>query len=186
MSRIFVTSDWHFNHEKPFLYEPRGFDAVWKMNNEIIARYNSLVKMDDEVFVLGDCMLGNNAVGAECIKQLKGQIHLILGNHDTNNRVEIYRGCWNICDIQYADRIKYNGYHFYLSHYPSLTSNFDYEKPLSARTLNLCGHTHTTDPFFHWQYGPIYHCEVDAHNCAPVLLDDIIVEMEKKYAETQR
>ena len=56
---IWITSDWHFNHDQEFVWEARGFDSVEDMNAEIVKRHNSLVQSDDDVYVLGDlCMSG--------------------------------------------------------------------------------------------------------------------------------
>lgn len=180
MNKIWITSDWHFNHNKSFIYESRGFNSVYEMNETIIQRYNSVVDINDEVYCLGDCMLGNNEDGIKLIKQLKGKIHIILGNHCTNTRAELYETCYNIVDISYAGLLKYNGYNFYLSHYPTLTSNYDYEKPLKRRVISLCGHSHVKDPFADADKGLIFHCELDTNDCRPWLLNDIIDKIKSK------
>ena len=46
MSKIWLTSDLHFLHNKEFLYKPRGFDSVEEMNEAIIERHNVLVEED--------------------------------------------------------------------------------------------------------------------------------------------
>ena len=179
--KIFVTSDTHFWHNREFLWQPRGFNSVLEMNKEIINRWNSVVRYDDEVYLLGDLMLNNNDEGMRCLRQLNGNIHIILGNHDTDTRVDLYRDArYNIDVIGYATIIKYKGYHFYLSHYPTLTSNLDADKPLKARILNICGHSHTQDPFADWDKGYIFHAELDTNNCYPWLLDDIIEKIKEK------
>lgn len=181
--KIWLSSDYHFCHNRPFIYETRGFNNIWDMNKDIIEKHNSCVNMEDEVYILGDLMLNDNNEGLKCIKQLKGNLHIILGNHCTNTRIELYKTCYNITEVKYADMLKYKGYHFYLSHYPTLCSNLDTDKPLKARTINLCGHSHATNPFEDWDKGFIYHCEVDAHDCCPVLLDDIIEEIKEKLSD---
>lgn len=186
---IWITSDWHFNHNKKFVYTPRGFESVWDMNEAIIERHNKIVEPDDIIYCLGDLCLGGGS--SENLKQckkmissMKGHFKIILGNHDTSTRIQMYSECWNIDSILgFADIIKYNNYHFYLSHFPTLTSNLDYDKPLRQRTLNLCGHTHTRDPFLDANKGYIYHCEVDAHECYPINLDFIIQEFKNKYGQ---
>ena len=96
----------------------------------------------------------------------------------------MYSECYNIVDVgKWADMIKYGKYHFYLSHYPTLTSNLDQDKPLKARIINLCGHTHKLNEFIDWDKGLIYHCEVDAHNNSPVVLDWIIQDIKRKIGE---
>ena len=179
MNKIWLTSDWHFNHNKPFVYEPRGFTNIEEMNEAIIKRHNSVVDYDDDVYCLGDCMLGDNELGLKCIKSLKGKIHIIRGNHCTNVRNELYKTCYNVVEVLgYANILKYGGYHFYLSHYPTLTSNYDIDKPLKRRMISLCGHTHTKDKFQDMNKGLIFHVELDAHNCYPILLDDIIEDIQ--------
>lgn len=182
---IYLTSDLHFNHNRNFIYEPRGFKTVSAMNEAIIERFNSTVDWNDDIYILGDlCLGGSDATTAEhnqkMIELLNGNIHVILGNHDTPRRIEMYRQCKNILEVSYANILHYKKYHFYLSHYPTLTSNWDNDKSLKQRVINMCGHTHTKDPFADWDKSPIYHIEVDAHDCYPCLLDDAIQEMNEK------
>ena len=177
---IFISSDLHFCHNQPFLYEPRGFNSVYEMNEAIISSWNSKVNWDDDVYILGDIMLNDNAEGLKCLRRLAGRLHIILGNHDTDARIDEYVKLNNVEEITMAARLRYKGYNFYLSHYPSLTGNYDEEKPLKARTINLCGHRHTKNRFEDADKGLIYHVEQDAHNCYPVLLDDVIQEIKDK------
>lgn len=180
MGKIFITSDLHFFHNQSFIYEPRGFNNVYDMSEAIIKNWNSVISLDDDVYVLGDLMLNDNTNGIRYIKYLNGKIHIILGNHDTDTRIELYKDCYNVVEIVCAKRLKYRKYNFYLSHYPTLTANYDDGKDLWAKTINLCGHTHTQDPFVDWDKGIIYHCELDAHNNTPILLDDIINDIQIK------
>jgi calcineurin-like phosphoesterase family protein len=177
---IYVTSDLHLCHDKEFLYQPRGFDNVWDMNEAILENWNNLVEPEDDIYVLGDLMLKDSENGIKLIRQLKGNIHVVLGNHDTDKKIKLYNNCWNIVEIEYAMRLKYHKYHFFLTHYPCLTGNFDKEKPLKRRTINLCGHNHTQDCFSQWTEHPIFHVEMDTNNCTPWLLDDIIEMAEER------
>ena len=180
MSKIWLTSDTHFCHNRDFLYAPRGFTNPYEMNEAIIHRWNQVVAPDDEVYHLGDVMLNDNDEGLRCLKQLKGNIHIILGNHDTDTRAPLYETCWNVVEVALAAKLNYNGYHFFLSHYPCMTSNFDVDKPLKQRLISLCGHTHTQDKWLDWTEHPIYHCELDAHNCYPVSIDQIIQDITNR------
>ena len=175
----------YFCHNRDFIYEPRGFSNVWEMNQTIVERYNRIVEPEDDVYVLGDLMLNDDMEGLRLIKQLKGYLHIVRGNHDTERRLELYQNCWNVDEIVDATYLNYGGYHFYLSHFPTLTSNFDNDKPLKQRTINLCGHTHTDDMFLDWDRykAPIVHCEVDVSAGYPWRLETIIDKMEMKRAE---
>lgn len=179
MNKIWLCSDLHFCHNQPFIYEPRGFSSVHEMNEQIIKNFNEVVDWTDDLYILGDCFLNNNEEGMSYMRRLPGKKHIIWGNHDTVARQELM---WleNFDCLGYANMLKYNGYHFYLSHYPTLTSNYDDNKSLKRRMINLCGHTHIKDKFqdMKMHLGLIYHVELDAHNCYPILLDNIIEDIQ--------
>jgi calcineurin-like phosphoesterase family protein len=82
-----------------------------------------------------------------------------------------------VCDAKFLNIEKQN---FFLTHYPCLTSNFDENKPLNRRTINICGHAHTKDKFLDFNKGLIYHVECDAHNCYPILLENILTDIRKE------
>jgi calcineurin-like phosphoesterase family protein len=183
MGKIWLVSDTHFGHNQAFIYESRGFNTTWGHDKTIIENWNNLVDVDDDVYHLGDVMLGDNDYGLSCLKQLKGRIHIIRGNHCTNTRMELYKTCWNVTEVCEGKFLRYGKYHFYLSHYPCLTSNNDDDKPLKARTISLCGHSHTRDKFQDMDKGLIYHCELDAHDNKPILIDDIIEDIKNYKGE---
>lgn len=173
---IWITSDFHFCHNKEFIYGPRGFINVYNMNEEIIKRYNSVVHWSDEVYILGDCMLNDDRNGISYLNQLNGYKYIILGNHDSANRISLYRSVNGVVSIEWGYRLKHNGWIYILSHYPQITENYQ-EK---HKVISLCGHSHTKDPFLHWDQGLIYHCEVDAHDLYPVSIDQIEMDIRQK------
>lgn len=177
---IYVTSDLHFGHAKPFIYEPRGFPDIVDHDEEIIKRWNELVQPEDEVYILGDLMLKDNEHGLECLKRLNGKKYFIIGNHDTNTRVNLYKENGLEC-LGYSTALKYKKYNFYMSHYPTLTGNVD-DLGLHHMTLNLFGHTHQNVNFYEDNFF-MYHVGVDSHNCYPVSLDTVIEDIKNKYEE---
>lgn len=179
--KIWVTSDTHFNHDREFLFKPRGFNTVEEMNETIIEHWNNVVAPADDVYLLGDVMLGDSDKGCECVRRLNGNIHIILGNHDTDNRVKLYYSLPNVVEVALAAKLKYNSYHFFMTHYPCITSNLEKES-LKQCTCNLYGHTHQQTNFYN-DIPFIYHVGCDSHNCTPVLLDDIIKDMNDKVKE---
>ena len=80
--RIFIISDTHFDHAKIIKYCNRPFSDVNKMNDEIINRWNDVVKNEDIVYHLGDLFLGSKFDLKSIISKLNGNIYLIKGNHD--------------------------------------------------------------------------------------------------------
>jgi calcineurin-like phosphoesterase family protein len=183
MSKIFLTSDTHFGHDREFLWGPRGFKSSREHDEAVIANWNSVVGPDDDVYVLGDLMLGDNEWGVECVRRLNGRIFLIRGNHDTDKRwYEVYRNISNKVFIGgWAEVIHYRKYHFYLSHFPTNTANIEAES-LHQCTLNLFGHTHSKEQFRE-DYPMYYNVALDANDNTPVLLDDIIDRMKAKVQE---
>ena len=177
---IYITSDLHFGHDRDFLYEPRGFKNMWEHDEALIKNWNEVIQPEDEVYILGDIMLNDNEHGIKCLKSLKGNIHIIRGNHDSPVRIKLYEDCHNVVEVCEGKYLQYKKYHFYLSHYPCLCGNHDEDKPLKARVISLCGHTHTPNSFIDFDKGLIYHCEVDAHNNYPISLDNVIEDIYNK------
>ena len=171
--KIWFTSDTHFCHDKEFVWKARGYESVEKMNLDIMDRWNTTVNNHDDIYHLGDVMLKDNEKGMEILSQLKGHIHIILGNHDSDRRIALYMSLPNVVEVVFATRMKINKHRtFFLSHYPSLVANLDDNKSV----WNLSGHTHTTDKFALKQ-NQIYNVGVDAHNCRPVHIDQILEDI---------
>lgn len=151
------------------------------MNEEQVRKWNSVVMPDDDVYILGDLMLSDPS-NIEYLERLKGKIHIILGNHDTSNRERMYRNLYNVVEVaEVGIRLKYNEYHFVLTHYPMLTGNLEKES-LRQMNLNLFGHTHQTTNFYN-DMPFMFHVGVDSHDGYPVLLDTIIESMNNKVKE---
>ena len=70
MSKIWLTSDLHLGHDREFIWGPRGFKSVWENDAAIIKNWNDMVDAKDEVYLLGDVMLGNNEAGIKKLKNL--------------------------------------------------------------------------------------------------------------------
>lgn len=176
---IYLTSDLHLGHNKEFIYRPRGFIAVRDMNLAILAMQQTMVRPEDDYYILGDVTLGPLEDCEEYLRQLQGKIHVIRGNHDTDKRIEFYKSLgWDVHDALY---LKYNNLHFYLSHYPTITSNLDRESIYQC-LINLYGHTHQKTNFF-YDMPFCYHVGVDSHNCKPVPIDTIITDIKAKADE---
>jgi calcineurin-like phosphoesterase family protein len=178
MGKIWFTSDLHFGHDKDFTYTPRGFNSVQEHDKTILNNFNSVVAKEDDVYILGDLMLGPNPEASlSYISKLNGHIHLIIGNHDTINKIQKYQEFCGINYIDYATMIKYKKYSFYLSHYPTLCANYDDYKKI----WNLHGHTHSQEKFS--EFAQCYNVALDAHNCFPVEIEDIIADIREKREE---
>lgn len=178
---IYFTSDTHFGHDKEFMYLPRNFGSIEAHDLGVIQRWNEIVKSEDEVYHLGDIMLGDNEHGLKCLKQLNGKIHIIRGNHDTDSRLELYKAVDNIVEICEAKTLKINKQLYFLTHYPCITANYD-DKPYHSHLINLHGHTHFKDKFYN--YNPfMYNVALDAHDCYPISIEQINEDIHNKINE---
>ena len=181
---IWFTSDLHLNHDKPFLYEPRGFTNIKEMNEAIIEKWNSVVKPNDIVYNLGDSIMGDQIEAINYYKKLNGTSFMIWGNHCTDNKKKLLAEHCNITGGLYAYLIKYNKMNIYLSHYPTITANYD-EKHFNQHVLALHGHTHQQANFMYPNNPFCYHVGMDSHNCTPVSLDEIIGEVRQRWLDLQ-
>lgn len=178
MSNIFLTSDTHFFHDKPFIYASRGFECVEEMNETIIERWNAIVGEDDIVYHLGDVFMGADKEAAlKMVQRLNGKIYLAYGNHDTDARLKEMANLSNIVDIQMGYRLKAGKKCVILTHYPTLTANVPPD-----RVWSFHGHTHQQESFVE-RLPLCYHVGVDSHNCTPIAWEDAIKEMRERQNE---
>lgn len=164
------------------MFQPRGFSDIETHNKTIVENWNNLITDEDDVYLLGDLMLNNNEAGMNLLSQLNGKLHIIIGNHDTDERVKLYRTLPNVVEEpKYANVIKYGKYKFYLSHYPTFTSSLEKEH-LSNCLINLYGHTHQQTNFYN-DIPFMYHVGLDSHNNTPVSIEQIIEDCKAKAKE---
>ena len=112
MNNTWVTSDWHFAHDKFFCYERRGFKSVFEMNEELLYLHNHFVAPNDEVYVLGDLTLGNAEVGMKYIREMNGRLHIIRGNHDSDKKIKEYLGNYDYYKEQKQKKLVYSENNF--------------------------------------------------------------------------
>lgn len=180
-NKIFFTSDTHFHHDKQFLFEPRGFKSIQEHDENIIKNWNNIIAPDDEVYHLGDVFLNDNKEGLKILSKLNGKIHIIIGNHDTDTRIKLLENHPKVIEVIYAKRIKIGKHLFFLSHYPTITANYD-DKKLHEHLINLHGHLHDLSKFYN-NNPYVYNVALDAHNNRPIELQEILDDIRKKKEE---
>lgn len=181
---VWFTSDTHFGHKRILEYcpESRPFVSLEEHNTKLVENWNAVVKAEDIIYVLGDFFLSNNSLIAEILPQLKGHIRLIRGNHDTNQRCELYldNGVEEITDFK---QLKYKDLNILLCHYP--ISNDDLAQQIlhrrSPRSTNfvwLYGHVHDQAP--KGLVNGCFHVGIDTNDCKPVNVDTIYQEWKNQ------
>ena len=135
---IYYISDLHFGCSNLFEGRDENTDKF------IQERWNSKVTNADDVYILGDIgKFGNTKDNMKLCQQLailKGNKHLIVGNHDDLRDLRIKQLFCEICDYKeivdpYCDNKK-----VILSHYPILSWNGAYSRKNSS--ILLYGHVH--------------------------------------------
>jgi calcineurin-like phosphoesterase family protein len=135
VTRVWFTSDTHFNHQaiidycgRPFR-TPDGHLDVQKMNEALVANWNATVGPNDTVYHLGDFAFGPTPLAARWAARLNGHKVLVKGNHDRLT-VTAYRsmGFERIEKRWKLGRI-------YLIHWPPP----DFAAPFGCEVV-LCGH----------------------------------------------
>lgn len=178
----FFTSDTHFYHKNIIDYCDRpyrtqdGQPDVPAMNEDMIARWNARVGVDDVVYHLGDFGFGNEKRLAEVRKRLNGKLILVRGNHDHKLRKWLLPGD-EVHDSLTVGRV-------FMAHIPPIDNvpannyGLPHIVPPKDATIILCGHVHDL-----WQNAgyisegrvrTIYNVGVDVWGMQPITLDDLM------------
>lgn len=79
----YFISDLHLGHKNALSFDNRPFKDIDENDSTIISNWNSVVGIDDDVYILGDVSWYNSTKTIEIMKLLNGNKHLIKGNHDS-------------------------------------------------------------------------------------------------------
>lgn len=150
-SRVFFTSDTHFNHDNIIKFCARPYNSVPEMNEDIIRRWNEKVGKNDIVFHLGDFAWGGSTKWVPILEQLHGHIILCLGNHDELNLTPTAEVFFK--DIRYQYKIMVGDIQVYLNHLPFLTWGGAYRE----KVWEFFGHVHSVS-----KDNPTYNTGADA------------------------
>lgn len=140
-------SDLHFFHKNVNTrLDKRGFKDMNEMHQYMIRQWNSNVKPNDEVIVLGDLSLGTGVETNWLLKQLNGKIFLIEGNHDHKFLRDPAFDRSLISGVRKYNEIYDNDKRVILCHYPILFYNRQYQTNAdkTPKTYMLSGHIHDT------------------------------------------
>lgn len=135
-NHTFFTSDTHFCHSNIIKLCKRPFNSVEEMNETLIENWNKVVSDNDTVFHLGDFAFNSKKAIAEILPRLKGNIHLILGNHDDKHLIKNSGDYFKSIQTQLlitAEKIP-----IYLNHFPFLCYAGGYKG-----AWQLFGHVHS-------------------------------------------
>lgn len=138
----YFISDLHIGHTNVCKFDNRPFATIEDHDEYIREQWNSVVNVDDDVYILGDISFKNVTGTIEYFKTLNGNKHLIIGNHDKPFlKNAMFRSLFvEICD--YKELYINDNIQIVLSHYPILSY-----KNLFRGWIHLYGHVHNS---FEW------------------------------------
>lgn len=139
--KVFFTSDLHFGHQNIIRFCNRPWETTEEMDEALIKNWNSVVTDDDIVFNLGDVAFASNSKWIEILGELRGQHHLVPGNHD----IQRWPGdkIMNLFDSVHLQLLlNIDGRYVYLNHYPFLCYGGSWRSPGNA-VYALHGHVHS-------------------------------------------
>ena len=184
-SRVYFTSDTHFNHTNIISYCQRPFKNIDEMNERIIANWNEIVSEDDIIFHLGDFCLGGAAEWTRLLDRLNGKIYLIMGNHDRKNIRQGFMDRFEHVAMQM--HIEVGKQRIYLNHYPFLCFEGGYKD-----VWQLFGHVHTRKTNtgidagrLQYLYPTQYDVGVDNNNFAPVSFEQVKRIIDKQVEQSK-
>lgn len=172
MSKIYLTSDVHFNHLNILTYEAktRPFANVDEMNEKIIENWNNTVTAEDTVYVLGDLGMGTLDKLPALVKRLNGKIILIRGNHDTPKRIALYQSLG--IEVKDIDYLAYKGRFFIMCHFPNDSEEFiRMITHDNSEVVWLYGHVHSNAPKGY--HNGTYHVGMDTNDLTPISLEQV-------------
>ena len=176
MVNTFFTSDLHFGHKNIIKYCDRPFGNTTEMNEAIVTNWNSVVKPEDIVYILGDISFASVQETTKLLSQLNGILYLIRGNHDTNKYITSYVNFFedidNLKEVKIIEPQSGEKLHFTLCHYPMTAWNKSHRG-----SFHLYGHVHGTydAPNLSMDVG------IDTHpEFRPYSLDEILTKLYKK------
>ena len=131
----YYISDLHIHHKNVIRFDNRPFADTDLMNAVLVNNWNERVTEDDHVYVLGDAFWKNEEESLKILKELKGHLHLVRGNHDAvKGRLRFQ---WE--SIEDYMEVNDNGRFVILSHYP-----IPFYRNQHYGAVMLYGHVHNT------------------------------------------
>jgi calcineurin-like phosphoesterase family protein len=153
-TKIFFTSDQHFDHSNIIKYCHRPFQNINEMNSILLNNWNNIVGQTDTVFFLGDLSF----MPERWLRLLNGKVTFINGNHGKYHL--------GIHDLKW----RHNGFLFYLVHKPD-------EIPVDWDGWAIHGHEHNNDidkhPFFD-RKSRRFNVSVEMTGYKPVAIGDLV------------
>lgn len=132
----YYIGDLHFGHANVIGFDNRPFSDVDEMDRVLIENWNSRITKNDQVYILGDVAFHNEKPYSWYLSQLKGQKHLIVGNHD-GKLLKDSEALGYFVSVDHYLELADEGKRIILCHYPIAEWNGFYRE-----SYHIYGHIH--------------------------------------------
>lgn len=167
---IYFTADTHFGHESVIRFCSRPYATAAEMDEGLIENWNSRVKGNDTVFILGDLFFRSDNAG-EILRWLKGKKRLLVGNHDGSwmTKVDVSR---YFASVDLMLELSDGCHALTLCHYPLLTWKH------AKKSYMIHGHIHNDTSADFWPLlaarDNVLNTGVDINGYQPVTFDGLL------------
>ncbi len=166
----FFTSDTHFGHANVIKFDDRPFANIQEHDEELVRRWNEVVKPGDVVYHLGDVGWHKNLFDADMLlARLHGTKILIKGNHD--EKIICKSKQWSA--VHSYHEISENGQRIVLFHYRMVVWNRSHHGSWA-----LHGHSHGNLPVLMNQ--KTFDVGTMLWGYRPISWDEVSEEMQKR------
>ena len=180
---LYFTSDHHFFHSNIIKFCNRPWGDIKIHDGALIQNWNKVVPKDGVVIHAGDFVFtGNIDWIKNLVSQLNGSIHLVLGNHDYQNKLdrEVFKGIFasvsDMINLIVKDEEESSKHmNFIISHYPMMYWRRGYH--------HLHGHVHSgqrTNPSERVPQHPMrYDIGIDNNDYKPISYFELKEKLNK-------
>lgn len=135
------TSDLHFTHKNICNFTERSkFTPSEDHDQWVIDLWNNQVQMHDIVYHLGDFIFTKNYEQmADIVSQLNGEIHLVVGNHDSTKKLMKLKDDGLVATVNQYTETKIHNTKTCMFHYPIMVWNQQ-----GNGAYHLHGHCHSS------------------------------------------
>lgn len=161
----FFTADLHIGHL--FAQNSRGYTDKDEMHEDMIAKWNTVISPNANVFILGDISFAKPDVTISILGQLNGQLHLIRGNHDKKLPsivLNLFTTINDVKEIYVRDLNSSRKTRIFMSHYSHQVWNMSH-----YGAYHLFGHSHGSLKGL----GRSMDVGLDTHNVTPYSWEEV-------------
>ena len=175
---IYFTAAHHFGHENIIKHCNRPFSSVEEMDAVLTNNWNSTVKPDDDIYILGDFTMRPAVVAHKYLSQLNGRKYFIKGNHDKFLKGNAFRPYEQDFEwIKDYHVLHFEKRRFVLFHFP--IAEWD---QFFRNSIHLYGHVHNSTTsgkrLTFLEKECAFNVGVDVNNYYPVSIYEIIAKAE--------